>query len=82
MEPRLIGLHRRHRHLVVTGPQKWNVTGLSTIAPLRSAKELISDRGIPEAAKRLLEQSVGQLVLADPQFVDQSPASVVGQRSV
>jgi DeoR/GlpR family transcriptional regulator of sugar metabolism len=60
-------------HLVVLADHtKWNVTGLSSIAPLRNAKELISDRGLPEPARRTLEQAVGQLVLADPQFVDQS----------
>jgi DeoR/GlpR family transcriptional regulator of sugar metabolism len=71
-------------HLVVMADHtKWNVTGLSSIAPLRAAKELISDRGVPDAARRILEESVGQLVLADPQFVDQSPAAAAAaQRSI
>ena len=70
-------------HLVVLADHtKWNVTGLSSIAPLGVAKELISDRGLADPARRLLEDSVGQLVLADPQFVDQSITPVVAQRSV
>ncbi len=60
-------------HLVVLADHtKWNVTGLSTIAPLRSAAELITDRGLAITARNILDDEVGQLVIADPQFVDQS----------
>jgi DeoR/GlpR family transcriptional regulator of sugar metabolism len=53
-------------HLVVLADHtKWNVTGLSSIAPLSNAEAVISDRGMPQPARRILEQAVGQLVLAD-----------------
>ena len=62
-------------HLVVLADHtKWNVTGLSTIAALRQAHELITDRGLADAARSTLGGEVGRLVIADPQFVDQSSA--------
>ncbi len=70
-------------HLVVLADHtKWNVTGLSSIAPLRAAAELITDRGLPAAARHVLDAEVGQLVLADPQFVDQSFTHAAGPPSV
>jgi DeoR/GlpR family transcriptional regulator of sugar metabolism len=64
-------------HLVVLADHtKWNVTGLCSIAPLRAARVLISDTGLPEEARVALEPEVGRLVLADPQFGDQIVHSV------
>ena len=75
-------------HLVVLADHtKWNVTGLSSIAPLRAAHEIISDRSLPDSARLTLEQSVGNVVLADAQFVDTStpaaaePASPARRRA-
>lgn len=67
-------------HLVVLADHtKWNVTGLSSIAPLSAAAELITDRGLPALAHGVLEAHIGRLVLADPQFADQSgPGTVTG----
>ncbi len=60
------------RLIVLADHTKWNVTGLTSIAPLRTAAELITDRGLPDGARVALTAEVGQLVLADPQFVDTS----------
>lgn len=58
-------------HLVVMADHtKWNVTGLSSIASLSAADELITDRGLPAHARGVLETEVRSLVLADPQFND------------
>ncbi len=63
-------------HLVVVADHtKWNVTGLSSIAPLSAAAELISDRGLPAGARALLEDHVGALILADSQFGESSGTS-------
>lgn len=60
-------------HLVVLADHtKWDVTGLSSIAPLRAAAVVISDRGLPDDARLALDLQVGELVLADPQFTDVS----------
>ncbi|MEK7424004.1 MAG: DeoR/GlpR family DNA-binding transcription regulator [Actinomycetota bacterium] len=60
-------------HLVVLADHtKWSVTGLSSIAPLRRAQELITDRGLPQAGRTALGAEVGRLVITDPQFVDDS----------
>ena len=57
------------QHLMVLADHtKWNIIGLSTIAPLDRAATVISDRWLPAAARTALKQMVPQLVLADPQF--------------
>ena len=57
------------QHLVVLADHtKWNVIGLSTIAPLERAASVISDGALPAAARSALKQVVPQLVLADAQF--------------
>lgn len=67
------------RLIVLADHTKWNVTGLTSIAPLRAATEVITDRGLPDSARHALASEVGQLVLADPQFVDtSSPAGTTG----
>jgi DeoR family transcriptional regulator, fructose operon transcriptional repressor len=58
-------------HLVVLADHtKWNVTGLSTFASLDDADELITDANLPLAARRVLEEHVGRLLLTDAQFSD------------
>ena len=60
-------------HLVVLADHtKWNVTGLSSIAPLSAATALITDRHLPAHARAVLENEVSTLVLADPQFNEPS----------
>jgi DeoR/GlpR family transcriptional regulator of sugar metabolism len=66
------------QHLVVLADHtKWNITGLSTIAPLSRAAAVISDRGIPESARTTLEQHVPRVVLADSSFTDATPPTEV-----
>jgi DeoR/GlpR family transcriptional regulator of sugar metabolism len=60
------------RLVVLADHTKWNVTGLSSIAPLRAAAVVISDRGLVDDARLALDIEVGRLVLADPQFTDAS----------
>ncbi len=54
--------------MVLADHAKWNIIGLSTIAPLERAATVISDRSLPAPARTALKQVVPQLVLADPQF--------------
>ena len=54
-------------HLVVLADHtKWNVSGLSTIASLSSAHTLITDRGMPLAARAVLADSINNVVYTDP----------------
>ena len=57
------------QHLMVLADHtKWNIIGLSTIAPLDRAATVISDHSLPAGALTAIKQMVPQLVLADPQF--------------
>lgn len=58
------------RLVVVADHTKWNVTGLSSIAPLGAASELISDCGLPESARSILEREIAKVTLVDPQSLD------------
>ncbi|HZX53118.1 MAG TPA: DeoR/GlpR family DNA-binding transcription regulator, partial [Ilumatobacteraceae bacterium] len=58
------------RLIVLADHTKWNVTGLSSIAPLDAAETLITDTGIPVAAKSVLDEQIGHVVAADPLFND------------
>ena len=52
--------------LVVTADHtKWGVTGVSTIAPFSRADVVISDRGLDEEARSILEAEVGAVVIAE-----------------
>jgi DeoR/GlpR family transcriptional regulator of sugar metabolism len=58
-------------HLVVLADHtKWGTTGLSSMATLDRAAVVITDRGLPTAARAALEDSVGRLILADTTFTD------------
>lgn len=57
--------------VVLADHTKWNVNGLSSIAPLRAAREVISDRGLTSEARAVLADEVGDVTLADPQFTEQ-----------
>lgn len=50
--------------VVVADHTKWGVVGLCSIAQLRDADLLITDDGLEPAARSVLEQEVGRLVLA------------------
>jgi DeoR/GlpR family transcriptional regulator of sugar metabolism len=58
------------RLIVLADHTKWNVTGLSSIAPLGQAATLITDTGIPAEAKSILADHVPHVVVVDPLFVD------------
>jgi len=52
------------RLTVLADHTKWGVVGLARIASLDQIDLLLSDDGLPEDARAVLEDSVGQLVLA------------------
>lgn len=56
------------RLMILADHTKWNVVGLSTIAPLDRATMVISDQSLPASGRTAIKQAVPQLVLADPQF--------------
>jgi DeoR/GlpR family transcriptional regulator of sugar metabolism len=58
------------RLIVLADHTKWNVTGLSSIAPLTDAETLITDTGIPASAKTVLSEHIDHVVAADPMFND------------
>ncbi len=62
-------------HLVVLADHtKWNITGLSSIAGLNDAAEVITDRNLPPAARAILSDRVGRVVLAEPLIAEGSSA--------
>ncbi|MEO8267178.1 MAG: DeoR/GlpR family DNA-binding transcription regulator [Ilumatobacteraceae bacterium] len=58
------------RLIVLADHTKWNVTGLSSIASLAQAETLITDTGIPPAARSTLSEHIGHVLAADPMFND------------
>jgi DeoR/GlpR family transcriptional regulator of sugar metabolism len=52
------------RLIVVADHTKWGVIGVSTIAPLSQADMVISDAGLPAAAREALVANVQELVVA------------------
>ncbi|MGY2744918.1 DeoR/GlpR family DNA-binding transcription regulator [Arthrobacter sp. UYCu723] len=52
------------RVVVLADHTKWGILGISTIAGLDDADELISDDGLPGEARRILSERVGRLRLA------------------
>jgi DeoR/GlpR family transcriptional regulator of sugar metabolism len=58
------------RLIVLADHTKWGITGLSSMATLDDAAVVITDRGLPHAAREMLTEHVGRLVLADPSFAD------------
>ena len=58
------------RLIVLADHTKWNVTGLSSIASLAQAETLITDTGIPPAARSTLGEHIGHVLAADPMFHD------------
>ena len=52
------------RVVVLADHTKWGTFGISTIAGLEEADELISDEGLPGEARRILGERVGRLRIA------------------
>ncbi|PWJ47278.1 transcriptional regulator, DeoR family [Quadrisphaera granulorum] len=54
------------RHVVVVcDSSKWHVVGLASIAPLDAVDVLVTDDGLPHAAREVLASKVGRLVIAE-----------------
>lgn len=72
------------RRVVVTADStKWGVVGLSSIARLNEVHYLVTDDGLDPEAKRLLQQQVGKLMLAETAAVPSvtsgdGPAGIAG----
>jgi DeoR/GlpR family transcriptional regulator of sugar metabolism len=54
------------RLVVVADHTKWNVTGLSSIAPLHSADTVVTDAGMASSAHQSLAEHVPRVLIADP----------------
>ncbi|MFI9590721.1 DeoR/GlpR family DNA-binding transcription regulator [Nonomuraea sp. NPDC052265] len=52
------------RLVVLADHTKWGTVGISTIAQLGEADVVVSDTGLPEAARQALSERAGRLVLA------------------
>lgn len=50
--------------VVVADHTKWGVVGISTIAQLDEVHALVTDHGLPDDARTILEERVGELVIA------------------
>jgi DeoR/GlpR family transcriptional regulator of sugar metabolism len=55
------------RLVVLADHTKWEVVGLSTIAAIEQASVLITDSGLPEAAREALAARVGELIVVEPE---------------
>jgi len=54
------------RVIVVADHSKWGVIGLSTIATLDKVDILVTDAELDAAARRMVSEQVGQLIVAEP----------------
>jgi DeoR/GlpR family transcriptional regulator of sugar metabolism len=54
--------------VVVADHSKWGVVGLSTIVPLSDADVLVTDDGLTTHAREMLEEQVGELVIAQAEM--------------
>lgn len=52
--------------VVLADHTKWDLTGLATIAPLGRAEVCVTDAGLGEEPRRVLDAHVGRLVVTDP----------------
>jgi DeoR/GlpR family transcriptional regulator of sugar metabolism len=53
------------RLVVVADHTKWDTVGISTMAALRDADVLITDSGLPDAARDTLAAQVGELIIVE-----------------
>ncbi len=58
------------RLVVLADHTKWNVTGLSSIAPLHDAEAVVTDTGLSSSARATLEERVSRVLIADPNEPD------------
>lgn len=63
-------VHATQQLVVLADHTKWNITGLSTIAPLQRAAAIITDSGMPQVARSALEQHVTRVLFTDPRFTE------------
>jgi len=49
---------------VLADHSKWDLLGISTIASLEDAHVLVTDAGLPNAARAILAEHVGELLIA------------------
>jgi DeoR/GlpR family transcriptional regulator of sugar metabolism len=61
------------RLVVVADHTKWGVVGISSIARLDEADVLVTDAGLPDDARRILESSIREIVVTGPAALDASP---------
>ena len=64
------------RLVVLADHTKWNVTGLSSIAPLHDADTVVTDAGVSVEARALLDEHVGHVLIADPEEPDLASVDV------
>ena len=53
------------RLVVLADHTKWDTVGISTMAALRDADVLITDSGLPDAARDILAAEVGELIIVE-----------------
>jgi DeoR/GlpR family transcriptional regulator of sugar metabolism len=63
------------RLVVLADHTKWNVTGLSSIAAIGDADEIISDAALTDDARLAIAEHHGHLTLADASFSEETPMS-------
>ena len=66
--------------VVLADHTKWNVTGLSSIAPLREADTVVTDVALPANALETLEEQVRRVLVADPTEPDIASIDLRGKR--
>jgi len=54
------------RLVVIAASSRWGVTGLSSVVGLSDADVLVTDDGLPQHARRVLAEHVGEISYADP----------------
>lgn len=59
--------------IVLADHTKWGVIGISTIADLDEADAVVSDSGLPESARDVLTERVGELMIAPVRGADDLP---------
>lgn len=65
-ETNRVFISRCRRIVVLADHTKWRTTGLCTMAPLADVHTLVTDDGLPEDARRVIESQIGELILAHP----------------
>lgn len=60
------------RLVVLADHTKWGTIGISTIVPLDQAEVIVSDDRLPDEARRVLEETAGELILAQSRTAPES----------